>query len=206
MSFHQSRGGESMQTVSEWLTLARSGSPEAIGHVLQLCRDYLLAVANRELDSALRPKAAASDLVQETFLRAQQNFGRFHGATEEELVAWLRRILLNELGRLRQQFRETDKRDLSREAPLELEPGGLDLPRETPSPVDRAIHREEEERLASAISRLPEDYQQVIQLRHRENLNFDAIGRTMNRSADAARMLWHRAFEKLAEELDRLQT
>src|SRR5262249_13094013 len=62
------------QGVDEWLALARGGSPEALGQLLELCRRYLLQVANAELETLLQAKAGASDLVQETFLEAQRVF------------------------------------------------------------------------------------------------------------------------------------
>ena len=46
-----------------------------MGDLLEGCRQYLLLVANEELDSELTAKSGASDMVQETFLRAQHNFG-----------------------------------------------------------------------------------------------------------------------------------
>ena len=39
----------------------------------------------------------ASDLVQETFLKAHREFGQFLGPSEPELAAWLRQILVRTL-------------------------------------------------------------------------------------------------------------
>ena len=64
------------------------------------------------------------------------------------------------------------------------------------------MRQEALEALDQALARLPPEYREVILLRHREELPFAEIGRRMNRSADAARMLWSRAFNRLAEELD----
>src|SRR5262249_25645214 len=74
---------------------ARAGSREALGQVIEAFRPYLLLVAREEQDPAFQGKGGASDLVEETFLEAVRDFDRFHGTTAEELLAWLRKLLLN---------------------------------------------------------------------------------------------------------------
>src|SRR5690348_7072097 len=100
---------------AQWLAEARAGSREALGQVLEVFRGYLLLIADRELDPRLRAKGGASDLVQETFLEAQRDFVGFHGDSAEELRAWLRRLLLNNLANFTRQYRERAKRDVGRE-------------------------------------------------------------------------------------------
>jgi RNA polymerase sigma-70 factor (ECF subfamily) len=55
--------------------------------------------------------------------------------------------------------------------------------------------------LQKALERLPEDYRQVIALRHQEQLTFDEIGQRLQRTGNAARLLWLRAIERLQAEL-----
>src|SRR5262249_49490145 len=100
-----------------WLAAARAGSGDALGEALEACRPYLLRVANQELDQDLRAKGGASDLVQETFLEAQRDFPRFQGSSDAELRAWLRHILLHNLGKFARRFRQTQKRRLAAEVP-----------------------------------------------------------------------------------------
>ena len=75
------------------MTAARQGSSSAVGELFEECRNYLLWIANRRLDQSIQSKVGASDLVQETILQAHQIFDRFHGATRQELLAWLAQIL-----------------------------------------------------------------------------------------------------------------
>ena len=63
--------------IGQLIAAARGGSASALGQLLEGCRKYLLLVANESLDSDLRPKGGASDLVQETFVQAQRIFERF---------------------------------------------------------------------------------------------------------------------------------
>src|SRR5262245_54559198 len=89
-----------------WIEEARQGNQQALGGLLEACRPYLLLIANEELDADLRAKIAPSDLVQETLLRAQQEFGRFKDDGEDRLLAWLRRILLNHLANVRRDYQQ----------------------------------------------------------------------------------------------------
>jgi RNA polymerase sigma-70 factor (ECF subfamily) len=52
------------------LAQARAGDAAALGQLFELYRNYLRLIARSLLDSALRLKLDASDLVQETFLKA----------------------------------------------------------------------------------------------------------------------------------------
>jgi RNA polymerase sigma-70 factor (ECF subfamily) len=60
---------------------------------------------------------------------------------------------------------------------------------------------EQADALERAMRRLPDEYRQVLTLRHQEQLAFEEIGQRMQRTANAARMLWLRAVERLQEEL-----
>src|SRR5262245_32188049 len=185
---------------AQWLSAARGGSREALGRLLEACRDYLLLVANRELDFDLRAKGGASDLVQQTFLEAQRDFAAFHGASEDELLAWLRRLLVHNLADFTRRYRGTRKRGAEREVTLEgdssaVAPGDA-LAADTPSPSGRAVAREQDEGLERALAQLPEDYRQVILLRYQEERSFEEIGEMMGRSPNAARKLWLRAVQR----------
>jgi RNA polymerase sigma-70 factor (ECF subfamily) len=187
-----------------WLPAAHAGSSEALGQALEACRGYLLLIAQRHLDADLQAKGGASDLVQETFLEAQRDFGQFRGTSEGELLAWLRRLLLNNLGHFTRRYGGTGKRAVGREvAPASDDSSaapGPALPAETPSPSGQAMAREQAEALRRALTRLPDDYRRVITLRYDDGQSFEEIGRLMGRSPDAARKLWARAMERLRQE------
>ncbi len=76
---------------------ARGGDEAALGILLELYRNYLRLVARSLIGVALRVKLEPSDVVQETFLKAHQEFGGFRGQDERQLIAWLRRILTSTL-------------------------------------------------------------------------------------------------------------
>jgi RNA polymerase sigma-70 factor (ECF subfamily) len=192
--------------VEQWLPAARAGSSEALGQMLDACRAYLLLIAGKELDTDLRAKGGASDLVQETLLEAFRDFAGFHGGSEQELLAWLRRLLHNNLSNFTRRYRGTAKRGAAAEVPLDT--GKPSTPLEQiltasdSTPSAHAAANEQAVAVQKALARLPEEYRQVILLRYQDELPFEEIGRRMERSANAAEKLWLRAIERLRQELE----
>ncbi len=185
------------------LATARQGSNEALGHLLDEQRPYLLAIANSEVDSGLLPKVGASDLVQESLLEAVRDFPRFEGHTPAQLAGWLRGILLHNLANLHRAYRGTAKRRLD----VEVEPDGRSRPENdligsSASPVEKAIRNEVEQRLEQALARLPDAERQIIIWRNREGRPFNEIGQLLGCTTDAARMRWTRALEALKQRLE----
>jgi RNA polymerase sigma-70 factor, ECF subfamily len=191
----------------EQLTSARDGCPESLGNLLQGCRRYLLLTASRALESSLRPKEGASDLVQQTFVVAQRDFQSFRGTTLGELLGWLNRILERQLANNIRHYKQTSKRALRREISLDAgdHADNLGIVDGQPVPADRAASADEQRRVHQAIEHLPDDYQQVLTLRTWQRLPFAEIGQRMGRSAGAVQKLWMRAVERLQDELRTLE-
>jgi RNA polymerase sigma-70 factor (ECF subfamily) len=191
---------------SACLSAACGGSKEALEQMLEACRGYLLLVAHENLDHDLQAKAGPSDLVQETFLAAHEHFGQFRGTTEAELLAWLRQTLLNKLAKFKKRYRATAKRQLQSEVQLAGSngsgPEGNAFVDTGSSPSAKTIRDEETRAVHAALARLPEDYRQVIWLRIYDQLSFEAIGKRMDRSTNAAEKLFARAVRAARQELE----
>ena len=189
------------------LCLARMGQTEALGRLLELYRGYLTLLARWQIGRRLQGKVDADDLVQETFLQAHRHFGQFAGATEAEFVSWLRQILAARLADVLRRYLGTRRRDVRLERDLagELEQSshvldrGLLAPHSSPS--GSAMRREQALRLADALDRLPDDYREVLLLRHLEELTFPEVARRMGRSVEAVKKLWARALARLRQSL-----
>jgi RNA polymerase sigma-70 factor (ECF subfamily) len=183
----------------QWLPAARGGSSEALGQLLEACRGYLLLVAQRELAPDLHAKGGASDLVQETLLDAVRAFPQFHGTSEAEVLAWLRRLLLNNVISFARRYREADKRQVAREVGLGSRGSGGPAAG-GPTPSGQAVEQEEARLLRAALERLPDGYRQVLRLRFEEERSFEDIGRLLGLTPNAARKLWVRAVKRLQQE------
>src|SRR5262245_53880759 len=106
-------------TVTDLLTQARDGDPRALDQLFAACRRYLGVVAQAQVESWIRAKVDASDLVQQTLLEAYRDFDHFRGGTEAEWLAWLRRILHRNAADFVRLYHGTDKRQARREIRLE---------------------------------------------------------------------------------------
>jgi RNA polymerase sigma-70 factor, ECF subfamily len=181
---------------------ARGGSALALGQLMERCRRYLLLVANDSLDSDLRPKVGASDLVQDTFLEAHQDFSHFQGTTERELLAWLTKILTNRLCNNTRHYRGTLKRDIDREESLEAgDEARRSLPVQAAAPVQALIAVDDSQRLREALQRLPKPMRDVLILRTWERQTFVEIAAQLEATPDAVRKMWGRAVRRLQAEL-----
>jgi RNA polymerase sigma-70 factor, ECF subfamily len=187
----------------EILRLARSGDGPALGQLLELYRNYLILLAQLQISRRLQSKVDAADLVQETFLKAHRRFGQFRGETEVELVVWLRQILASNVANLVRHYFGTQGRDvrLEKELAEELERSsqawGQVLVGKHSSPSQRAARREEAVLLADTLAKLPDDYREVIVLRHLIGLPFADVALRMGRSVDSVEKLWIRALARL---------
>ena len=112
MSVNSGNSPDFYRKVDDWMAAARQGCQQSLGDLLTTCRDYLLLVAEKEIPCDLRAKVGASDVVQETLLAAQRNFVRFEGHEPEQLLRWLRAILILQLADLNRHYRHTLKRDV----------------------------------------------------------------------------------------------
>ena len=96
---------------------ARQGDAGCRDQLFALCRSYLEIVARAQVETWLRAKVDASDLVQETMLEAFRDFERFGGNSEQEWLAWLKRILAHNVADFVRRYRGTAKRQARREIP-----------------------------------------------------------------------------------------
>jgi RNA polymerase sigma-70 factor, ECF subfamily len=156
-------------------------------------RDYLHLLARRKLGSNLTAKIGASDLVQETLCVAVQKAKMFRaeGDTPARLRGWLEAILVNQLANIRYRYLGTRKRQLGREV---LAP---DLADTATSPSTVFRREERHDALRAALQRLPDHYRRVIVWRYWERLGYEAIGRKLGVSTEAARKVGGRALIEL---------
>ena len=170
-------------------------------------REYLLILARLQMDACLRGIIDASDVVQQTLLKAHQCRDQFRGRTEGERAAWLRKILATTMIDTARKFSlESDRRGRARELESALGESACRLEAllaaDQSSPSERFDHHEQLMRLSAVLARLPSDQRQAIELRHIQELPIVEIGRLMGRSTPAVGGLLQRGMKTLREWMD----
>jgi len=190
------------------LRRAAAGDESARGRLLEGYRSYLTLLARIQLGRDLQGKVDPSDMVQEAFLEAHRDFRQFHGKTESELLAWLRRLLATSLADQVRRYRGTQRRDprLERRLATELNQSSQALERgllaSDSSPSARASRREDGRRLAEALEQLPAEYRDVLLLRHFHGLTFPEIARRLDKTLDGVKNAWLRGLARLRRTLE----
>ncbi len=190
---------DSDHMLSALIDRARLGSMGGQNDLFSELRNYLLAIAHEQFDNRLRGKTGPSDIVQQSMIRAVENFGDYRGQSEAEFRGWLRQIVVNE-ARLAHRGFTANKRDARREQALQpddstaaaREPAAHD-----PTPATNLLAAEQSAAIKQLISQLPENYQTVIRLRNWEDLSFEEIGQRMGMSTSGAAKVWYRALVEI---------
>lgn len=178
------------------------------GHPLRLEQywDCLHTWACMHLHPRLQSKLDASDVVQETLLKAHQSLDRFRGRSEAEMKGWLQSILANTLNEALRKFRG-GARDVAREQSLQE---ALDsssarlevfLAAHQDSPSDPLKRAEYSIRLAEALATLPEDQRTAVQLMHVHGYSVNEIAAHLNKTPAAVGGLLRRGLEKLRQRM-----
>jgi RNA polymerase sigma-70 factor (ECF subfamily) len=153
------------------------------------------------LDPRLRSLFNASDIVQQTLLRAHENWEQFRGKTQGELGAWLRQILCNQL---RTYMRRYLPKGQEREKSLQQFEnssailGGY-LASADASPSERAMREERVLRLLCELEKLPEDQRLAVELHHLKGYSLNDTASQMGRSPQAIAGLLQRGLKRLRE-------
>ena len=127
----------------------------------------------------------AEDCVSETFSRFLGAIQRGGGPTEN-MRAYLYRVAHNWIT---DYYRRQPLPELQIEVNEPVEPGS--------NPATKVSEAMERERVRAAILRLPEQQQQIIQLRFLENWSHEEVAQAIGKSADATRSMQYRALGSL---------
>jgi RNA polymerase sigma-70 factor, ECF subfamily len=178
-----------------------SQTPGEFGSPLEQFREYLNLLARLQIRSGLRGQIDASDLVQQTLLKAHRNRDQFRGETDAERAGWLRAILAN-------QVRDACRK-VGREPPRSVEETSLRLQAWLAAaeltPSQQVIRNERLFALAKAMAELPEDQRCALELHHLEGLSVVAVAERMGRSTSSAAGLLHRGLKALRKTLLELE-
>lgn len=181
-----------LDSTAELLARVRGGDSAAREALFRRYVPLLRRWAHGRLPSRARGLSDTDDLVQLTLLRALNRVEDFESRHEGAFLAYLRKILLNQI---RDEIRKTNRRPAGEEI-------GEDLPDPGPSPLERAIGREAMDRYEAALATLPRDQQHAVVMRLELDMTYEEIALAVERpTANAARKMVERAVARLAERM-----
>ena len=169
----------------------RAGKTEAYGTLVRRYQDRLYPTVLRLTGCA----EDAQDLLQETFLRAYQKLGRFHG--ESSFYTWVYRIAVNLAlsGRRR-------RRTMARLGTGSF--GGSPEPASDPEGSDPSLPMERAEReriIQNALNALAADHRAVVVMKEFDGLRYEEIGAILGIPVGTVRSRLHRARCELRDRL-----
>jgi RNA polymerase sigma-70 factor (ECF subfamily) len=169
-------------------------------------RNYLLLIARSLVGNELRGRGAVSDVVQDTLLKAVENFSSFRGKCAGELLAWLRQILASKVADHYRSNRR-QKRDVrlerSIQAAIDKSSSQLAcfLADSRPSPSEELLMAEKLARVADAVAALPEGQRDAVTLHHLCAYKISDAARELGKTVPATAGLIQRGLQSLRASL-----
>ena len=179
-----------LESTATLLQLVRHGDRPARERLAARYLQILHRLAHGRLPLRARGMLDTDDLVQVTLVRALDHVEDFEPRHEGAFLAYMRRILLNQI---RDEIRRVARRPAQSE--LEGDPPALDR-----SPLDEAIGREAVERYEAVLDQLTDAQREAIILRLELGFTYQQIAEALGRdSPNAVRMMVTRALVRLGE-------
>ena len=178
---------------ASFVARARAGDSEAFRVLVEEHSHRLFRLAYRIAGN----EQDAEDIVQETFIKAHRNLGRYD--ERATFGAWLSRIASN------QALDVVRSRKRGPERVVHTDPDAPDpidrLPEESAGPERRVLSLEVSRRVKSAMSRLTPNERAAFILRHHEEMSVAEIGTTLKMSENATKQAIFRAVRKMRQAL-----
>lgn len=195
-------GDDTVELLNRWY----GGDRQALDALLSENLEWMRGYVRKELTPELRTRFDSMDMVQDGVVRLLRYGPRFVPHGREQFRALLVKILVTAF-RDAVDRHQAECRDHRRDHGLPSHESRLDaLARTISQPEVIAERGELADWIHIAMELLEPDDREVLRLRRFEELPFEEIAREMRLpSADAARMRFHRALPKLAENVKRLQ-
>ena len=178
---------------------------DLVSEVLEQNRPRLVEILRRRIDPALGPRVDADDIIQLSFIRAQE---RWENKPDEMApFPWLYRIVTNCLCDEWRRHNRVDLGGLKGEVPWpEWSRAGAQLAGSLTSPSEALARDEQIERVHKVMDTLEEEDRDVLTMRILEGLTLQEMGDVLGVNLNRAAYLFSRAmrrFKKVWEHLDR---
>ncbi len=187
------------------------GDGEALASFFSMYRDRLRRMVELRLDSRLRGRVSASDILQESYLGALQRLPHYQTCPEIPLFVWLRSVTMQRLIDVHRRHLGGQLRDAGREIRLgdveAIEAGTgqiAELIADTTSPSLAARRGEIMALVRDALEQLDPVDREVLVLRHFEQMSNHEAAAALAIKPAAASKRYVRAVERLKSVLEQI--
>lgn len=186
---------------------------KGIATIFSKFRPQLERVVEFRMDSRVRSRIDANDVLQETFIDVKARYRSFIESPGVSLFVWFRQLTLQVLIEFqRRHFRQ--KRTVQKEVRLNVPQVdqsdtsqliARELVGHLTSPSQAAIKAEELEQLNKALESMSETDREILALRHFEQLSNNEVAEIIGIKPAAASNRYVRAITKLGEIMERFE-
>ncbi len=182
------------------LEQAREGDASACGTLLSRHRAYLEHFIALRLDTRLRVRVDASDIVQEAQLEATRRFPAYLERPSMPFRLWLRQLAMDRLLMAQRRHLRAARRSVGQERTMP-DASSVVLARQLlargPSPSENVRKEELARRVRQAVIQLPDPDREILLLRTFEGLAFEEVAFLLNVDCATARKRHGRALLRL---------
>jgi RNA polymerase sigma-70 factor (ECF subfamily) len=192
---------------------AIAGNRSAVDQLLAEFRPHVRRMVAVRMDSRLKARLDASDVVQTVLAEAARKMVTFQ-SPPDEFFRWLRQLAWDELARLRRDHIHAKKRSVVREdydwqgqaadeSMLQLADR---LAAHQLGPGSRLVHKEIRSRVRAALDELSPPDREILVLRFLEQLDINETAAALGISVPAVKSRQFRAVERLGKLLHDLRS
>lgn len=200
------------EATPEQVAAVRQRDGKVLAKVFDIYRERLWQIVNFRLDSRLRGRVDADDILQEAFLDAQKRIEHFNEDSAQGLFIWFRLITNQTLIDVHRRHLGTQARDASRERSIsgqwasESTTFSLSshLLGHLTSPSQAALRAELSQQLMLALDSMGAIDREVLALRHFEELTNSETAKVLELSEQAASLRYVRALGRLRQVLEKI--
>lgn len=195
------------ENTQQLLAGARDGRSEAVDRLLERHRAAVRRMVAMRIDPRLERRVDASDIVQEVLIEANRRLPEYLETRPMPFHLWLRQMAKDRLIDAHRRHRVAARRSLDRERPLTARRFGNETTANLASqlcdgqmtPAAAATWRELQRRFAEACGQLDPQDEEIVLMRHFEQLSNSEAATALGLSPQAASMRYLRAMRRLRE-------
>ena len=190
------------------LSYLKDGGQPAVAELYSRYRDRLERMINFRLDRRLYGRVDPADVLQEAYIEVARRISDYLDAPQVSFFVWARQITWQTLLTVhRRHFGQ--KRDPGQEVPIHRQPTNAtsfsiarQLVGQLTTPSQAAMREEQFGQLRQAIEQMNETDQEILALRHFEQLTNSEVAEILNLKETTASNRYVRALKRLREILE----